>query len=69
MLRRLGLIGLLLLGLGSAGTACLVPVPAPAPVVVARPAPGPCPGAFWVQGHYDRWGRWYPAHWRCPGYY
>jgi hypothetical protein len=33
------------------------------------PAPGPrhCPGGYWIEGHYDRRGRWHPAHWRCPG--
>jgi hypothetical protein len=35
-------------------------------VVVARPA-RPCPGGIWIEGHNDRFGRWHPAHWRCPG--
>jgi hypothetical protein len=69
MLRRLGLMGLLLFGLGAAGASCIVPAPAPAPVVVARPGPAACPGGYWVQGHYDQWGRWYPAHLICPRYY
>jgi len=34
-------------------------------VVVERPPP--CRGGFWVQGHYDYWGRWFPPHWVCPG--
>jgi len=35
-------------------------------IVVGRPV-APCPGAVWIEGHYDRFRRWRPAHWRCPG--
>jgi hypothetical protein len=35
-------------------------------IVAARPV-ATCPGAVWVEGHYDRAGRWHAAHWRCPG--
>ena len=35
-------------------------------IVAARPV-APCPGAIWVEGHYDRRGRWHREHWRCPG--
>lgn len=34
--------------------------------VVVAPRP-PCPGGVWIEGHYDRMGRWHRAHWRCPG--
>jgi hypothetical protein len=31
-------------------------------------ATGPrCRGAVWIDGHYGRYGRWHPGHWRCPG--
>ena len=61
MLRRLGLLGLLLLGLGAAGSSgCVVREER-----VARPEPM-CAGAVWVEGHRDGWGRWHPGHWRCP---
>jgi hypothetical protein len=33
------------------------------------PAPGHCPGGYWIEGHYDRYGRWHRPHWRCPGVY
>jgi hypothetical protein len=62
MLRRLGLMGLLLLGVGTAGSACVV-----RERTVARPEPAGCRGGVWVEGRYDRWGRWHHAHWRCPG--
>lgn len=26
-----------------------------------------CPGGYWIEGHYDRRGRWHQPHWRCPG--
>ena len=38
---------------------------APPPVYAAPPpyvAPGP--RRVWVPGHYNRWGRWVPGHWR-----
>jgi hypothetical protein len=35
-------------------------------IVAARPRV-PCPGAVWIEGHYDRFQHWHPAHWRCPG--
>jgi hypothetical protein len=67
MLRRLrsfgnfGLMGLFALGLAvTAGSGCVV-----RETTVARP--GACRGGVWVEGRYDRWGRWHPAHWRCPG--
>jgi hypothetical protein len=31
------------------------------PPVVYRPYPY---RGYWVPGHYDRWGRWVPPHWR-----
>ena len=33
----------------------------------ARPVRPACPGGIWIQGHYGRYGRWHPGHWRCPG--
>jgi hypothetical protein len=60
MLRRFGLMALCALGLATAGSGCVVRETA-----VARP--GACPGGVWIEGRYDRWGRWHPAHWRCPG--
>jgi hypothetical protein len=33
-----------------------------------RVATGPhCPGGVWIEGHYNRYSRWHPGHWRCPG--
>ena len=26
----------------------------------------PWPGAVWVNGYYDRWGRWVPGYWARP---
>ena len=57
MIRRLSKLGLIL---------PLAAVLLGGCVVAARPA-APCPGARWVEGHYDRAGHWHPAHWRCPG--
>ena len=34
--------------------------------VYARPMHH-CPGGMWMEGHYGRYGRWHPGHWRCPG--
>ena len=31
------------------------------------PGPGHCPGGYWIEQHYDRYGRWHRGHWRCPG--
>ena len=61
-MRRLLRFGVLAALLGASTSACVV---REQPVVVARPAP--CAGGYWVQGHYDRVGRWHPSHWRCPG--
>jgi hypothetical protein len=33
----------------------------------ARPMRPACPGGIWIEGHYGRYGRWHPGHWRCPG--
>jgi hypothetical protein len=63
MMRSLLRFSLLAALLGAGTSSCYVE---PQPVMVARPA-GPCPGGVWVRGGYDRFGRWYPAHWRCPG--
>jgi hypothetical protein len=61
-MRSLLRLGLLAAVLGASTAACYVE---PQPVMVARPAP--CAGGVFVQGHYDRFGRFYPPHWRCPG--
>jgi hypothetical protein len=57
-LLRLGILGIVLSG---AASGC---------VVHERPAYygySGCAGAVWIQAHYDRYGRWHPSHWRCPG--
>jgi len=55
---RFGVLGALIVGILSA---CVVRTER----VVATP--GPCPGAVWVQAHYDRRGWYHPAQWHCPG--
>lgn len=57
MIRRLSKLGLILPLAAVLLAGC---------VVAARPA-APCPGAVWIEGGYDRHGRWHHGHWRCPG--
>jgi hypothetical protein len=33
--------------------------------VVAMPSTPTCAQSVWVDGHYDPYRRWVPAHWRC----
>ena len=47
-------------------SSCIVRVPPPPHGVVVRPNV-PCPGAVWIEGHYNSHGRWIHGHWRCPG--
>jgi hypothetical protein len=58
-LLRFGILGALLMGSTSA---CFVRTER---TVVATPAPPRCAQAVWIEGHYERDGRWMPAHWRC----
>ena len=56
-LLRFGILGALIMGTLSA---CFVRTER---VVVAKPST--CANAVWVQAHYDRYGRFVPAQWRC----
>ena len=63
MLRRvIAMLGLML----SLGTVTVAVGAATSGCYVAA-GPGHCPGGYWIEGHYDRWHRWHPGHWRCPG--
>jgi hypothetical protein len=54
-------MGLLALTLGAPLSGCVVHER-----VVAHTA-APCRNGYWIDGHYDRYGRWHGAHWHCPG--